>query len=85
MDPYDIREKRTALGLTQGQASRLFRLKSSRTWRRWEAGDQPISAPAGLLLSVVSTVPAAWRKLLALNGLDQSDKLPSTDDDAGES
>lgn len=64
MSPAEIREKRKSLGVTQGQAGRLFHV-GDRTWRRWEGGTLPMDGTAERLLVVVTTVPAAWKALLA--------------------
>lgn len=63
MTPAEIREKRKALGLTQGRAARLFHV-GDRTWRRWEGGTLPMDETAERLLAVVTAVPAAWQALL---------------------
>lgn len=70
MSPAEIREKRIGLGLTQGMAARTFGV-GERTWRRWEGGTLPMTRTAALLLTVVTTVPAAWSMLLDItNGED---------------
>jgi DNA-binding transcriptional regulator YiaG len=63
--PTEIRAHREGLGLTRGQAGRLFGVPP-RTWRRWEIGEKPILKPAALLLRVAFDVPAAFRTLLEI-------------------
>ncbi len=79
MTPDEIRTKRMGLGITQGQAARIWGLGSARTWRRWEAGSLPMATPAALLLTIVASVPAAWRALRALR--DSDPEAPDDDDD----
>lgn len=63
MTPAEIREKRKSLGISEGQAGRLFHV-DGRKWRRWEGGTLPMNGTAERLLAVVTTVPAAWQALL---------------------
>lgn len=63
MTGAEIRKLRQSLGLTQGQAGRLFHV-GDRTWRRWEGGTLPMNGTAERLLAVVTAVPAAWQALL---------------------
>lgn len=39
--PAELRERRKALSLSQGECARIAGV-ASRTWQRWEAGDQDI-------------------------------------------
>jgi len=39
--PSELRERRKALSLSQGQCARIAGV-TTRSWQRWEAGDQDI-------------------------------------------
>ena len=64
MSPAEIRAARTALGLSQTATARLVGV-DARTWRRWEAGDWPIPAPAARLLRLLR-VESVRRRLDAM-------------------
>jgi len=48
MSPEVFKEMRTDMGLTQDQMADALFLKSGRTIRRWESGQQKIPGPAML-------------------------------------
>ena len=70
MTPPEVRAARQALGLTQGEAARLFGVEA-RTWRSWESvGSRPraIPPPAVLLLRACGEVRGlvAWLEKISL-------------------
>ncbi|BBK44109.1 hypothetical protein STVA_41290 [Allostella vacuolata] len=52
MTPAELRERRKALSLSQGECARRAGT-ASRTWQRWEAGDQDIPAWTDLFLAAL--------------------------------
>ncbi len=65
MTPQTIRETRQRLGLSQGQAARLFGV-DGRSWRRFEHGDIEPREPILRLLMMADTVPGVLRALQRL-------------------
>jgi DNA-binding transcriptional regulator YiaG len=53
MEGAELKKLRKKLGLSLAQASRQIEV-SSRTWCRWEAGDQAIPAPALRLFLILN-------------------------------
>lgn len=53
MDGKELKELRKSLGLSLAQASRQVEV-SSRTWCRWEAGDQPIPEGSMKLFRIIN-------------------------------
>lgn len=55
MTPADIIAARKALGLTQSQMAEALRLgpNGSRTVRRWEKGEIPVSGPASVAIELM--------------------------------
>lgn len=53
MDGKELKELRKSLGLSLAQASRQVEV-SSRTWCRWEAGEQPIPEGSMKLFRIIN-------------------------------
>lgn len=60
MTSAEIRVRRTALGMTQGQLARLVGV-DARTWRHWENGDRSMPEPVARLLNLLDMPGVAMR------------------------
>lgn len=53
MTPEHFKRIRQRLGLSQAGLAAYLRISDSRTVRRWEAGDYPISGPASIIMEML--------------------------------
>jgi len=53
MTPTELKAIRQRYGLSTRELAELLRISDQRTIRRWEAGDNPISGPASIVLELM--------------------------------
>jgi DNA-binding transcriptional regulator YiaG len=63
MTPADFHAARKSLGLTQSQMAEALRLgpNGSRTIRRWEKGEIPVTGPASVAVEMMMK-ERSWQK-----------------------
>ncbi len=61
MAPSELKNARTALGLTAEGLAKLLRVQGGRTIRKWEAGDREIPGPVATLIEALMESPAVRR------------------------
>jgi len=54
MTPTELKAIRKRYGLSTRALAELLRIADQRTVRRWEAGDNPISGPASIILELMA-------------------------------
>jgi DNA-binding transcriptional regulator YiaG len=75
MNPPELRQARTALGLSAEGFARLVQVQSGRTVRKWEAGERDIPGPVAVLLGAIMS-SSAVRRHFGLSTADDSATLP---------
>ena len=65
--PTELKAIRKRLGLSTRALAEVLRISDQRTIRRWEAGDNPISGPASIVLALLGSGRVT---------IDEMDNLP---------